>query len=108
MAKKGGWQEFGSPASLARPSAATPATPKAQQQVRVQRTKAGKGGKLVTVITGLELPETELKALLKQLKASAGTGGTLKDGGIELQGDQVAPALAALEQAGFRPRQAGG
>jgi translation initiation factor 1 len=104
MAKKGGWQEFGSPssaASLARPAAATPATPRAQQQVRVQRTKAGKGGKLVTVITGLELPETELKA-------RAGTGGTLKDGGIELQGDQVAPALAALEQTGFRPKQAGG
>ena len=111
MAKKGGWQEFGSlssAASLARPSAAAPAVPKAQQAVRVQRTKAGKGGKLVTAITGLELPEAELKALLKQLKARAGTGGTLKEGVIELQGDQVAPALEALQQAGFRPKQAGG
>ena len=111
MAKKGGWQEFGSlsnAASLARPSAAAPAVPKTQQAVRVQRTKAGKGGKLVTAITGLELPEAELKALLKQLKARAGTGGTLKEGVIELQGDQVAPALEALQQAGFRPKQAGG
>ncbi|QVL53199.1 MAG: translation initiation factor [Cyanobium sp. M30B3] len=111
MAKKGGWQEFAgasSAASLARPSTAPPATPRAQQQVRVQRTKAGKGGKLVTAITGLELPEAEARSLLKQLKASAGTGGTLKDGVIELQGDQVAAALAALERAGFRPRQAGG
>ena len=111
MTKKGGWQEFGSlssAASLARPAAASPATPRARQQVRVQRTKAGKGGKLVTAITGLELPEAEARSLLKQLKASAGTGGTLKDGVIELQGDQVAPALAALEQAGFRPKQAGG
>jgi translation initiation factor 1 len=111
MAKKAGWQEFGSlsgAASLARPAAASPATPRAQQQVRVQRTKAGKGGKLVTAITGLELPEAEARSLLKQLKASAGTGGTLKDGVIELQGDQVAPALEALEQAGFRPKQAGG
>ncbi|MBM5825720.1 MAG: translation initiation factor [Cyanobacteria bacterium M_surface_10_m2_119] len=111
MAKKGGWQEFGSlsrAASLARPSATTPATPRAQQQVRVQRTKAGKGGKLVTAITGLDAPEAELRELLKQLKARAGTGGTLKEGVIELQGDQVAPALAALEQAGFRPKQAGG
>jgi len=83
-------------------------TAKAQQRVRVQRTKAGKGGKLVTAITGLEIPEAEARALLKTLKASAGTGGTLKDGVIELQGDQVAPALAALEQAGFRPKQAGG
>ena len=84
---KGGWQEFSSAASLQRPAgpAAEP-TPKAQQRVRVQRTKA----------------------LLKQLKARAGTGGTLKDGLIELQGDQVAAALEALTQAGYRPKQAGG
>ena len=109
MAKKGGWQEFSSGASLQRPDgpAAAP-MPKAQQRVRVQRTKAGKGGKLVTAITGLEAPEAELKALLKQLKAAAGTGGTLKDGLIELQGDQVAVALTALEAAGYRPKQAGG
>jgi translation initiation factor 1 len=108
---KGGWQEFSRPESLERGPAggqAGGATPKAQQRVRVQRTKAGKGGKLVTAISGLEAPEAELKALLKTLKARAGTGGTLKDGLIELQGDQVAPALEALEQAGYRPKQAGG
>ena len=108
---KGGWQEFSRPESLERGPAGGPAggpTPKAQQRVRVQRTKTGKGGKLVTAITGLEAPEAELKALLKQLKAAAGTGGTVKDGVIELQGDQVAPALEALEQAGYRPKQAGG
>lgn len=120
MAKKGGWQEFSSSvgsAAMARPGSAAgcrsagsggAATPKAQQRVRVQRTKAGKGGKLVTAITGLEIPEAEARALLKTLKASAGTGGTLKDGVIELQGDQVAAALAALEKEGFRPKQAGG
>jgi translation initiation factor 1 len=108
---KGGWQEFSRPESLERGPAGGPAggpTPKVQQRVRVQRTKTGKGGKLVTAITGLEAPEAELKALLKQLKAAAGTGGTVKDGVIELQGDQVAPALAALEKAGYRPKQAGG
>ncbi len=107
---KGGWQEFSSAESLARPQArdSASATPKAQQRVRVQRTKAGKGGKLVTAITGLAIPEAELKALLKQLKAEAGTGGTVKEGVIELQGDQVSTALAALERAGFRPKQAGG
>ncbi len=114
---KGGWQEFSRPESLQRSpgpgtspgqgGGAEPAA-KAQQRVRVQRTKAGKGGKLVTAITGLEAPEAELKTLLKQLKAHAGTGGTLKDGVIELQGDQVAPALSALEKAGYRPKQAGG
>jgi translation initiation factor 1 len=108
---KGGWQEFSRPESLERGPAGGPAggpTPKAQQRVRVQRTKTGKGGKLVTAITGLEAPDAELKALLKQLKAAAGTGGTVKDGVIELQGDQVAPALAALEKSGYRPKQAGG
>jgi len=108
MATKGGWQEFPCPESVQRPAGAPPATAKAQQRVRVQRTKAGKGGKTVTLISGLEVPEREALALLKQLKASAGTGGAFKDGVIELQGDQVAAALVALERAGFRPKQAGG
>ncbi|KAF0653105.1 translation initiation factor eIF-1/SUI1-like protein [Cyanobium sp. Copco_Reservoir_LC18] len=105
---KGGWREFSGPDSLQRPEAASATTPRALQKVRVQRTKAGKGGKLVTAITGLEAPEAELRLLLKRLKASAGTGGTLKDGMIELQGDHVAAALAALEKDGYRPKQAGG
>ena len=105
---KGGWQEFSRAESLQRGTPATEPTAKAQQRVRVQRTKAGKGGKMVTAITGLDAPEAELKALLKQLKAAAGTGGTVKEGIIELQGDQVAPALAHLEKAGYRPKQAGG
>jgi translation initiation factor 1 len=105
---KGGWQEFSRPESLQRAAPEGSAPPKGQQRVRVQRTKAGKGGKMVTAITGLEAPEAELKALLKQLKAAAGTGGTVKDGVIELQGDQVAAALAALEKAGYKPKQAGG
>jgi len=107
---KGGWREFGDPsgqAARARPPAAQ-TTPRASQPVRVQRTKAGKGGKLVTAITGLEVAEAEAKALLKQLKATAGTGGTLKDGVLELQGDQVATALEVLAREGFRPKQAGG
>ncbi len=108
MANKGGWQEFSRPESLQRAVPAPTDSARAQQRVRVQRTKAGKGGKLVTAITGLEIAEAEAKALLKALKATAGTGGTLKDGVIELQGDQVGPALAALEKAGFRPKQAGG
>ncbi|MEB3361680.1 MAG: translation initiation factor [Synechococcaceae cyanobacterium] len=112
MGRKGGWQEFSReesrPLSTARPAADAPATPKAQQRVRVQRTKTGKGGKLVTAITGLEIADADARGLLKQLKASCGTGGTLKDGVIELQGDQVSAALAALAAAGFRPKQAGG
>ncbi|HYP04051.1 MAG TPA: translation initiation factor [Cyanobium sp.] len=110
---KGGWQEFGGPSPgrdpLQRPMGpADSPTPRASQRVRVQRTKAGKGGKMVTTITGLELPEGEAQALLKRLKSGAGTGGTLRDGVIELQGDQVAAALAELEKEGFRAKRAGG
>lgn len=108
MAKKGGWQEFQGSESLARPASPSSNTPKAQQRVRVQRTKAGKGGKTVTLISGLEVAESEALALLKRLKAKVGTGGAVKDGNLELQGDQVAEALAELEKEGFRPKQAGG
>jgi translation initiation factor 1 len=106
---KGGWREFSGADSQERPKGPAPAaTPRSQQRLRVQRTKAGKGGKTVTLIRGLELADSEARALLKQLKAVAGTGGTLKDGVIELQGDQVAQALALLELEGFKPKQAGG
>ena len=74
---KGGWQEFSSAESLQRPSgpAAAP-TAKAQQMVRVQPTRGGKGGKTVTVIRGLELDAAGFKALLKKLKTRIGSGGT--------------------------------
>lgn len=106
---KGGWQEFSRAESLGRPDApAASPTPRQQQRVRVQRSKAGRGGKTVTTITGLELGDEESRALLKRLKATGGTGGTLRDGVIELQGDQVEACLAALTNEGFRPKQAGG
>ena len=71
MATKGGWQEFSRPDSTARPATTSAAPTKAQQRVRVQRTRAGKGGKMVTAITGLEIPDPEARTLLKALKAAA-------------------------------------
>ena len=106
---KGGWQEFSTTDSLQRPSGpAKQPTAKSQQIVRVQPTRGGKGGKTVTVIRGLELDPNELKALLKKLKTRIGSGGTAKDGLIELQGDQVELALELLTKEGYRPRRAGG
>ena len=105
---KGGWQEFSSNESLQRPAAAAASTPKAQQMVRVQPTRGGKGGKTVTVIRGLELDASNLKALLKKLKTRIGSGGTAKEGLIELQGDQVDLALELLAKEGYRPKRAGG
>tara|TARA_B100000085_G_scaffold196838_1_gene180550 strand:- start:955 stop:1281 length:327 start_codon:yes stop_codon:yes gene_type:complete len=106
---KGGWQEFSSADSLQRPSgpSAEPRA-KADQMVRVQPTRGGKGGKTVTVIRGLELDASNLKALLKKLKTRIGSGGTAKDGLIELQGDQVDLALELLAKEGYRPKRAGG
>ena len=106
---KGGWQEFSSADSLQRPTGpAQDPTPKAQQMVRVQPTRGGKGGKTVTVIRGLELDAAGFKALLKKLKTRIGSGGTAKDGVIELQGDQVDLALQLLSKEGYRPKRAGG
>ena len=106
---KGGWQEFSSADSLQRTEgpAAAPA-PKSEQMVRVQPTRGGRGGKTVTVIRGLELDDAGFKRLLKTLKSRIGSGGTAKDGVIELQGDQVDLALDLLTKEGYRPKRAGG
>ena len=106
---KGGWQEFSNADSLKRPSGPTAEpTPKAQQQVRVQPTRGGRGGKTVTVIRGLELDAPGFKTLLKKLKSRIGSGGTAKDGVVELQGDQVDLVLELLSNEGYRPKRAGG
>ena len=105
---KGGWQEFSSNESLQRPAKTSAATPKPQQMVRVQPTRGGKGGKTVTVIRGLELDVADMKALVKKLKTKIGSGGSAKDGVIELQGDQVDLALSLLSDEGYRPKRAGG
>ena len=76
--------------------------------VRVQPTRGGKGGKTVTVIRGLELDPDGLKSLLKKLKTRIGSGGTAKDGVIELQGDQVELSLELLKKEGYKPKRAGG
>ena len=106
---KGGWQEFSTTDSLQRPSGTEKQpTAKAEQMVRVQPTRGGKGGKTVTVIRGLELDPSGLKTLLKRLKTRIGSGGTARDGLIELQGDQVEIALDLLSKEGYRPKRAGG
>ena len=106
---QGGWQEFSNADSLQRPNGpAHDPTPKSQQVVRIQPTRGGKGGKTVTMIRGLERDPTGFKALLKKLKTRIGSGGTAKDGVIELQGDQVELALELLSKEGYRPKRAGG
>jgi translation initiation factor 1 len=73
---------------------------------RVQREK--RNGKVVTVVKGLALEDAALAALGKQLRAQCGSGGTVKDGAIEVQGDHADKIMAALLAAGYKAKRAGG
>lgn len=78
-------------------------------RVDIKRTTAGRGGKTVTLVTGfvgIGLPEKE--QLAKKMRNACGCGGTVKDGDIEIQGDQREKIAAILTAAGFRPVFAGG
>ena len=85
-----------------------PRVPKGDGIVRVGRETKGRKGKGVTVITGVLLAEKELKALAKELKKKCGTGGTLKNGVIEIQGDQRDLLIGLLEKKGFKVKRSGG
>jgi translation initiation factor 1 len=76
--------------------------------VRVRRETKGRGGKTVTVVTGVPGNEDALKALAGELKRRCGTGGTAKDGVIEIQGDHCDLMVAELARRGFTVKRAGG
>ena len=76
--------------------------------VRVSRETKGRGGKGVTLIKGVPLDGDALNALGKQLRTSCGTGGTVKDGAIELQGDHCERAIELLKQRGWQVKRCGG
>ncbi|SNB47986.1 translation initiation factor Sui1 [Geobacter sp. DSM 9736] len=76
--------------------------------VRVRREKSGRGGKTVIVISGVPGSADDLRSLCTELKRRCGTGGTVKDGVIEIQGDHRDTLLADLEKRGFRVKAAGG
>ncbi|MRR33394.1 translation initiation factor Sui1 [bacterium] len=76
--------------------------------VRIRRETKGRGGKTVTVISGIPLDEAGVKAIAGELKRRCGTGGTVKEGTIEIQGDHCQILIGELEQRGFRVKRAGG
>ena len=80
----------------------------AKQGVRIRRESKGRGGKTVCVIDGLNQPDDKLKVLLKKLKAQLGTGGAIKDGCLEIQGDHRDKLLNLLEKEGITAKAAGG
>ena len=89
-------------------SSSARATPAGDGVARVRREVGGRGGKTVTVVTGLALDPVALAALSKRLKSACGTGGTVKAGALEFQGDHREQLVALLASEGFRSKLAGG
>lgn len=88
-------------------SEASPA-PKNDGIVRIHRSRKGRKGNGVCLIKGLPLAGAELKALASKLKRTCGTGGAVKEGVIEIQGDQRDRLKAELEKLGYTVKLAGG
>ena len=76
--------------------------------VRVSRQTKGRGGKAVTLVKGVPLGADALTALGKKLKTACGSGGTVKDGVIEVQGDHVERVMETLKAQGYSVKRAGG
>ena len=90
-----------------RPRAPAPVTP-AAARVRVGREVAGRGGKGVTVVSGLTLDAAQLEELATRFKRLCGAGGGVKDGRIEIQGEHRDRLVAELCRLGFEAKRAGG
>ena len=86
------------------PAAPTPAA----ARVRVGREVAGRGGKGVTVVSGLTLDAVQLEELAARLKRMCGAGGAVKNGRIEIQGEHRDRLVAELARLGFEAKRSGG
>lgn len=84
------------------------AVPEGDGIVRLKRETKGRKGKGVTLVVGVLLAPNELKVLAKELKNKCGTGGTVKDGVIEIQGDFREPLFELLQNKGYTVKKAGG
>jgi translation initiation factor 1 len=102
------YREFGDDHQSEEPSVNSDVPPQQQNNVRVQLSRKGRGGKTVTVITGLQHTEATLTDLAKKIKAQCGTGGTVKDGEIEIQGDHRQKIVEYLQKLGYKAKAAGG
>jgi translation initiation factor 1 len=82
--------------------------PPEKQTIYLRRESKGRRGKVVSLVQGLELNEKDLKALAKKLKRTVGSGGTIKDGMIEIQGEHRTRIAEVLEKMGYGVKIAGG
>ena len=86
----------------------TAPSPASDNIVRISRESKGRRGKTVTVIKGVPLDPTSLVQLTKTLKTACGSGGTVKNGVIELQGEHIALVTSHLQKQGWRVKRSGG
>ena len=84
------------------------AAPAGDGIARIRRETGGRGGKTVTVVAGLALDGPALAALCTRMKSACGTGGTVRDGALELQGDHRDALLLLLAKEGIKGKLAGG
>jgi len=82
--------------------------PARQQTAYLHRESKGRGGKVVSLVKNLQLNEKEMTALAKKLKKACGAGGAVKDGVIEIQGDNREKIAGVLERLGYKTIIAGG
>lgn len=102
------YSEFGNIDNSAALERGVQEVPPNQQNLKVQASRKGRGGKTVTIISGFqEKPET-LTTLVKQLKAQCGTGGTVKDHEIEIQGEHKQKLVEILTKLGYKAKMSGG
>lgn len=91
-----------------KPAQPAPAAGRGDGNVRVGRETKGRKGKGVTVVTGLPLDGTALEELATRLKKRCGSGGTVHEGVIEIQGDHRDTLVAELGRLGYAARRSGG
>lgn len=97
----------GMPVAICRCKKAIPRTT-GDGNVRIHLEKKGRGGKTVSVISGLNLPAEVIRQLSTEMKQRCGTGGTVKDGLIEIQGDHRDLLIEILNNKGIKAKRVGG
>lgn len=102
------YSEFGNAANAEAVKRAVPDLPPNQQNLRVEASRAGRKGKTVTIVRGLQANGESLTELLKKLKAHCGAGGTLKENELEIQGDHKQKVIEFLIKLGYKAKSSGG
>lgn len=108
QSKSMAYQEFGDSSNSEALERSVPDLPPQQQNIRIQATRSGRKGKTVTVVTGFQHSPDTLNKLLKKLKSQCGSGGTLKENTLEIQGDHRQKLLKVLENLGYKVKISGG